>query len=369
MPALNRAVDLNGLGLDAARLKGFVQNLLAWQRVHGRHDLPWHSRDPYRVWLSEIMLQQTQVATVKTYYAAFLARFERLQDLAEAHEDEVLQLWAGLGYYSRARNLHRCAQVVMSDWGGAFPQRAEALQGLPGIGPSTAAAIAAFCFDQRISILDGNVKRVLARWLCLDQDLNSSAGARVADAVAQALVQHVPRDEDMAAYTQGLMDLGATVCQPRQADCERCPLRSDCRAHRSGEPLRWPVPKAKLKRQTLRWSLLFARDTQGQWAWQRRSAGGIWGGLMVPMITEQVGPLERWPALRRLDLPMFKHVLTHRDLMLYPVILDGVSRSDLPADLTWCDLATSTALAQPKAIQRVWPDVVAAVASTPEGQR
>ncbi|HEX5390341.1 MAG TPA: helix-hairpin-helix domain-containing protein, partial [Burkholderiaceae bacterium] len=174
--------------------------LVAWQRTHGRSHLPWqHTRDPYRVWLSEIMLQQTQVVTVLGYYERFLARCPTVADLAAAPADEVMALWSGLGYYSRARNLHACAQQVVARFGGVFPSTSAELQTLPGIGPSTAAAIAAFCFGERISIMDGNVKRVLSRALGFDRDLAQAANERALSALAQALVPADASHDDMIA--------------------------------------------------------------------------------------------------------------------------------------------------------------------------
>ena len=356
MPALSPP----SLELSPEQANALVSALLPWQREHGRHDLPWQgSADPYRVWLSEIMLQQTPVSPVKAYYATFLAHFPTVADLATADEALVMRLWAGLGYYSRARNLHRCAQQVLSEWGGQFPHEAKDLQSLPGIGPSTAAAIASFCFGQRVSILDGNVKRVLARWLALDADVSSAAVSKALLGVAQALAEAVPTPEDMPTYTQGLMDLGATVCQPRRAACERCPLVSGCAAYASGEPMRWPWPKAKIKRQTLRWWLVFMRDTRGLWAWQRRPVNGIWGGLMVPWVVEdetQIGQV--LPQAQLEHLPMFKHVLTHRDLMIYPVIASDVQA--LPhGDWHWCSAAEVSDLGMPAAVQRVWAQITA----------
>ena len=207
--------------------------LVAWQRAHGRHGLPWQGHaDPYRVWLSEIMLQQTQVSTVLAYYDRFLQRFPDVATLAAAPLDEVLALWAGLGYYSRARHLHRCAQAVVDLHGGRFPASAEGLQTLPGIGRSTAAAIASFCFGERVSILDGNVKRVLSRVLAFEGDLAEPRQERGLWGLAQALV---PEDAaDMPAYTQGLMDLGATVCLARSPNCLLCPLAEPCVARAAG---------------------------------------------------------------------------------------------------------------------------------------
>ncbi len=198
-----------------------AQRVLRWRQQFGRQGLPWQdTKDPYRVWLSEIMLQQTQVATVLDYYARFLQRFPDLAALAAAPLDDVLALWSGLGYYSRARHLHRCAQVLQREHGGVFPKTSQALAQLPGIGRSTAAAIAAFCFGERVAILDGNVKRVLGRALGFAGDLSLAAEERALWRQAQELVP----ERGVEHYTQGLMDLGATLCSVRNPACERCPL-------------------------------------------------------------------------------------------------------------------------------------------------
>ena len=198
----------------------FASKLIAWQRRHGRHDLPWQAtRDPYRVWLSEVMLQQTQVSAVLPYYERFLARFPDAHALAAAHQDEVLKLWSGLGYYARARNLHAAAKVIARD---GFPKEASALLRLPGVGRSTAAAIAAFAFGERAAILDGNVKRVLARHFGVE-------GEKRQWALAERLL---PR-RGIEAYTQALMDLGATVCARTAPRCGECPLARGCHARGS----------------------------------------------------------------------------------------------------------------------------------------
>ncbi|MEY4734334.1 MAG: A/G-specific adenine glycosylase, partial [Pseudomonadota bacterium] len=226
---------------------GFARHMVDWQRQYGRQSLPWqNTRDPYRVWLSEIMLQQTQVSTVLDYFARFLERFPDVAALAAAEQDDVLALWSGLGYYSRARNMHRCAQDVMARFGGAFPQDAQALQTLPGIGRSTAAAIAAFCFHERVAILDGNVKRVLSRVLGYGDDLAVAKNEKRLWDIAQELLPG--KSVDMPRYTQSLMDLGATVCLSRKVQCEACPVAAMCQAKAQGEPLAYPVKTRKLKR-------------------------------------------------------------------------------------------------------------------------
>ena len=296
-----------------------AERIIAWQRRHGRHALPWQqTRDPYRVWLSEIMLQQTQVATVLGYYERFLARFPDVLALAAAPEDDVLALWAGLGYYSRARNLHRCAQVVAAEHGGQFPRSAAALSELPGIGRSTAAAIAAFCFDERVAILDGNVKRVLTRALGFADDLAQTAHERVLWAKAEALL---PAAEGMVAYTQGLMDLGATLCSQRAPRCNACPLTEDCAARREGRPEAYPVKTRKLKRGQRELTLLWLMQGDAVWL-VRRPATGIWAGLWSLPECESAEALHQaiagWPGTTE-TLPGFTHVLTHLDLRIKPL--------------------------------------------------
>ena len=249
--------------------------VVAWQRVHGRHGLPWQgTRDPYRVWLSEVMLQQTQVSTVLDYYPRFLLRFPDVQVLAAASLDDVFGLWSGLGYYSRARNLHRCAQAVVAEHGGTFPASSVSLQTLPGIGRSTAAAIAAFCFGERAAILDGNVKRVLARVLGFDGDLMRAPEVKRLWALADALLP----ERDVDVYTQGLMDLGATVCAVRKPECQRCPLALDCQARISGRPQDFPVKSRRRKRSVRNNALLWLQQGAQVYLVQR-PAKGVWAGL------------------------------------------------------------------------------------------
>ena len=219
----------------------FSPRIVAWQRLHGRHDLPWqNTRDPYRIWLSEIMLQQTQVATVIPYYERFLARFPDVAALAAAAQEDVMPYWAGLGYYARARNLHRCAQEIARDWQGRFPPTAEAIATLPGIGCSTAAAIAAFAYGERSPILDGNVKRVFTRHFGIAGDPSKREVEQRLWALADTQVEVAP-DLDMAAYTQGLMDLGATLCTRGKPACDKCPVADTCVARREGRQAELPT--------------------------------------------------------------------------------------------------------------------------------
>ncbi|MEY5099017.1 MAG: A/G-specific adenine glycosylase [Pseudomonadota bacterium] len=310
----------------AASALDFFPLLVDWQRRHGRSGLPWQgTRDPYRVWLSEIMLQQTQVATVLGYYPRFIERFPDVRALAGAPLEAVLALWSGLGYYSRARNLHRCAQTVVEQWGGAFPASAQQLETLPGIGRSTAAAIAAFCFGERISILDGNVKRVLSRLLAFDGDLAVAAQERRLWELAQGLLPPAPTADEMVAWTQGLMDLGSSLCSRSRPDCASCPGAALCQARAQGRSAELPVRSRKLKRSTLEWWWFILRRGDGAVWLEQRPADGIWAGLYsLPTYSsraEGLAALGGEAALLR-EHDTVRHVLTHRDLVLRPLELD-----------------------------------------------
>ena len=349
-------------GPDAPQLAQFSRALIAWQKEHGRHDLPWQqNRDPYRVWLSEIMLQQTQVVTVKEYFLRFLDTFPTVEALARGSSEQVMALWAGLGYYSRARNLHRCAQEVVNDWGGQFPSSAQALQTLSGIGPSTAAAIASTCFHERVAILDGNVKRVLARWLGFDADIGDTASVKWLHAVAQGLAEQVRNAEDMPTFTQGLMDLGATLCKPKQPACERCPMRQSCQALAKGRQHELPLKRSRVKRQTQRWWLVFAHCDDGSWAWCRRPPKGIWPDLYTPLIFDTEDAARAWlsrHAQTHEVLPMLKHALTHRDLFLYPAVAQMRSgKGEVDAQVQWLPPQAVGALGLPAPILKLWEQV------------
>ncbi len=284
--------DAGGVDTVADRLAdpSFAADLVAWQRQHGRHNLPWqNTTDAYRIWLSEIMLQQTQVAAVIPYYRKFLLRFPNVEALAAAPAEDVMAHWSGLGYYSRARNLHRCAQQVVARHGGVFPADPAALAELPGIGRSTAAAITAFAYGTRAAIMDGNVKRVFARVFGID----SYPGERTTEAqlwkLAVALLPPEPGAADahakaatmaqMQSYTQGLMDLGATLCTRSRPACERCPLAARCVALATGRTAVLPVRKPS-KATPQKHAVMLVVTHRRQVLLQQRPDSGIWGGLL-----------------------------------------------------------------------------------------
>ncbi|TXI99976.1 MAG: A/G-specific adenine glycosylase [Aquabacterium sp.] len=341
-----------------------AERLVAWQHQDGRHHLPWQKlRDPYRVWLSEIMLQQTQVTTVLGYFERFLQRFPDVQALAAAPLDDVLTLWAGLGYYSRARNLHRCAQDVVNLHGARFPSSCEALQTLPGIGPSTAAAIASFCFDERVSIMDGNVKRVLSRVLGWGEDLSVRAHEKALIAAAQVVLPL--RAEVMPSYTQGLMDLGATLCTPRKPSCLMCPWSDLCVARQVGDPERYPVKSRKLKRSERENWWLWPQWREQVWL-QQMPDKGVWAGLWtLPLLDsdEAVSAVLGATLDARVERqPRMKHVLTHLDWWLHPrrVVLDDAEATGLEAALRaqapdgrWVPLADLTNWGLPAPLRRL----------------
>ena len=303
----------------------FAASVIDWQREHGRHELPWQTKppDPYRVWLSEIMLQQTQVATVRGYFTRFVERFPEVATLAAANIDDVFALWSGLGYYHRARNLHRCAEQIVELHGGMFPQTAQVLQTLPGIGRSTAAAIAAFCFGERVAILDGNVRRVLARVLGFAQALDKASNQQLLWGHATDLLPAHDLARAMPRYTQGMMDLGATICRTRRPSCLLCPLASCCVAFQAGTQEQFPVRGPRRARTELHWWLLVAQDDRGRVWLQRRPAIGIWPGLFcAPAFdSQQALELALPPAATSQPLPVLRHALTHRELLLHPVLV------------------------------------------------
>ncbi|MDC3332990.1 A/G-specific adenine glycosylase [bacterium] len=252
--------------------------VLNWFDDNGRKDLPWqHDINPYRVWVSEIMLQQTQVTTVIPYFERFMDALPTVKALANATEDQVLHLWTGLGYYSRARNLHKAAQMVCNDYGNTFPDNVEGLCQLPGIGRSTAGAITAIAFQNKAAILDGNVKRVLARYHAVEGWPGKSVVLKTLWEYAEA---HMP-NERVADYTQAMMDMGATLCTRSKPQCEQCPLANDCLGKQQGNPTDYPGKKPKKTLPIKTAQMLLIQNTQGHVLLEKRPSTGIWGGLWI----------------------------------------------------------------------------------------
>lgn len=337
----------------------FAHRLCAWQREHGRHDLPWQSSDPYRVWLSEIMLQQTQVDTVIPYYGRFLARFPDVASLAAAPVEDVMALWSGLGYYARARNLHRAARTVMDTHGGVFPRTAAGLAALPGIGRSTAAAIAAFAHGERAAILDGNVKRVLCRIFGVD----GYPGDKAVETRLWALADSLLPEHDIERYTQAQMDLGATVCTRARPACARCPFHDDCvarREHRIAE-LPTPRPRKTVPQRSARYAVIMH---EGAVLLERRPPAGIWGGLLaLPEIPPEAEAPAAWSSARfglapsaAVPLAPLTHAFTHFVLTLQPVLMQIHTPPRALADgaaLHWLALEARRDAALPAPVRRI----------------
>lgn len=299
----------------------FAKRLLDWFDVHGRKDLPWQQDiSPYRVWVSEIMLQQTQVATVIPYYERFMQRFPSVDLLAAAKSDEVLHLWTGLGYYARARNLHACAQRIMQAHNGEFPMDVEQLEMLPGIGRSTAGAIKAICSNQRAAILDGNVKRVLARCFAVAGWPGTSATQKALWVIAEELT---PTDR-VADYTQAIMDLGAMVCTRSSPDCNACPFSDDCRARISDTISEYPGKKPKKTLPVRRTTMLIVRQKNAEVLLQKRPDSGLWGGLWSFPETEDLDhflDMQQLTAIQIESLTPFRHTFTHFHLQISPMLI------------------------------------------------
>ena len=301
---------------------GIAPDVVQWQRLHGRHDLPWQCPDPYRIWLSEVMLQQTQVATVIPYFEAFVAAFPTVADLAAASSDEVMALWSGLGYYSRARNLHAAAKAVVERHGGAFPRTADELATLPGVGRSTAAAIAVFAFGERAAILDGNVKRVFCRVFAIEGSPTQASVMRELWLHAQAELPPAPQGvaqselaDDIRSYTQGLMDLGATLCTRSKPDCPRCPLAVKCGARRENAVARFPSPRPRRQVPVREVDMLLLCRGASVLVEQRPPVG-IWGGLwslpeMKAGDPESLSLPGEFAGLHPTKFARFEHVFTH----------------------------------------------------------
>ncbi len=307
----------------------FSQAVLNWFDQHGRKHLPWQQNiTPYRVWISEIMLQQTQVTTVIPYFERFMATFPTVADLAAAPQDEVLALWTGLGYYARARNLHKCAQTVVAQHNGEFPRDVDTLSELPGIGRSTAGAIASIAFGEKAAILDGNVKRVLARYHAVDGWPGTTSVQKQLWDIAE---RYCPSSR-FGDYTQAMMDMGATLCTRSKPRCQECPLNNHCLAFKQGNPLDYPGKKPKKSLPEKAVQMLLVRNAFGEILLQQRPPSGLWGGLwclpevapdedashathqLLQLKTRKgISELERWDT--------YRHTFSHFHLDITPVVL------------------------------------------------
>ena len=350
----------------------FAARIIAWQRGHGRHDLPWqNTRDPYRVWVSEIMLQQTQVGAVIPYYLRFITRFPDLRALAAATEDEVLAHWSGLGYYARGRNLHRAARLIVERHAGAFPRELEAVRALPGVGRSTASAICVFAFSQRRAILDGNVRRVLARH---DGIRGYPGDKQVQDRLWQRAESLLP-DDGIESYTQGLMDLGAGVCTRRSPHCRACPAAETCVARRNGLTGQLPSPRPA-KTLPQRDTAMLILMSRGEVLLEKRPVPGIWGGLWsFPEVSEDRVEDAAWRYGARLNritrLAPVDHGFTHFKLRIRPVLAQVVRHTgaEEPGGL-WLTVEDALGAAIPAPVKRILgelrcaPDLTARLAGT-----
>lgn len=307
-------------------MDAFTRRVLVWYAEFGRHDLPWQrAASPYAVWISEIMLQQTQVATVIPYYERFMARFPTVYRLAAAPRDDVLAHWAGLGYYARARNLYSAAATIVADHGGELPDNMTSLQALPGIGRSTAGAILALAYCQRQAILDGNVKRVLTRFYGVS---GWPGRANVLQRLWALAEKHTPRRR-VAEYTQAIMDLGATLCTRSRPGCNACPLKRGCVARAAGTQRQLPTPKPRALRPQRQVSVLLVQDKQRRVLLERRPDSGIWGGLFSLPELGTDEDADYWCARHlgagvssRRSLAPIDHAFTHFDLRIAPMVLE-----------------------------------------------
>lgn len=306
----------------------FANTIISWFQENGRA-LPWReTKDPYAIWLSEIVLQQTRIAQGWEYWERFMAQYPKVEDLAAASEDEVLRLWQGLGYYSRARNLHAAAKQIVAL--GKFPDTLEDIKSLKGVGDYTAAAIGSFAFDILAAVVDGNVYRVLSRYFGIDTPINSTQGKKEFAALAQSLIPA----SDAAAYNQGMMDFGAIQCTPQSPKCLLCPLAETCVALREGRVEDLPVKLKTLKVQTRRLAYIYIR-CNGEIAIHRRGEGDIWQGLWEPYNVSDLSALPTFDAPLVLKAKDVKHVLTHRILLADFYLLETKKRPLLPDDYIW----------------------------------
>ena len=347
-------------------MHNFSTRLITWQKQFGRHDLPWqNTTDPYAIWVSEIMLQQTQVSAVIGYYAQFMQRFPDIKRLAQASQDDVLQYWSGLGYYSRARNLHKAAITIVQEHDGEFPQDFVTMQTLSGIGRSTAAAIASFAFNQVQTILDGNVKRVLARHFCIHGWPSSPKIEQQLWSLAEALLPA----KDMVAYTQGLMDLGATLCTRSKPKCSVCPLNSTCEAYKQQCVHVLPTPKPR-KVNPEKYTTMLILKHGDKVMLEKRPSAGIWGGLWsFPEVdcTDNASAmaLNRFGihALSSATLPILSHAFTHFKLHIQPHVLTvlGSPKTVNDAGQKWLSIEEAVNAGIPTPVRKILISLQASV--------
>jgi len=337
----------------------FSERLLQWWDRHGRKDLPWqHPRTPYRVWVSEIMLQQTQVATVIPYFERWMAAFPDIAALAEAPLDEVLSLWSGLGYYARARNLHRAAVMCLQQHEGELPANAEDLGALPGIGLSTANAIVSQSSDQPAAVLDGNVRRTLARHAAIEGWTGKSAVQKQLWKEAEARLP-VERGAD---YTQAIMDLGALVCTRSGPECDACPVSLDCQAFQLGQTGQFPWPKPATKVSEKKIHMLILQDKQGRVLLERRPPTGIWGGLWSFPEGESIQAIEQSLGLsetRPRELPQVEHRLSHVRMLIQPSLATAAAGREVKCSpqQRWLNPVDYTGLGLPKPISDLLTEI------------
>ena len=337
-------------------MTSLTQSILDWHDRHGRTDLPWQdARDPYLIWISEIMLQQTQVATVIPYFERFTHRFPDIATLAAAPIDDVLHLWTGLGYYARARNLYAAAQLVMSKHEGVFPTEFDAVLALPGIGRSTAGAILAFSQQQRHAILDGNVKRVLARFYAVE----GWYGKKAVENRLWELAEHNTPNERVAQYTQAIMDFGATLCTRGKPDCANCPLQAECLAYQQDRVTELPHRKPKVTKPVKQTHMLLIQNDSGEVLLAQRPPSGIWGGLWSP---PEVASLKAPLQMHNMELELtetqatFRHSFSHYHLDITPALARISKRSEKVTEntnLLWYNLSSPAALGLPAPVKKL----------------
>lgn len=327
------------------RNSGFTAAVLKWFAAHGR-ELPWRGMgDPYGIWVSEVILQQTRIDQGTDYWLRFMERFPTVEALASASEDEVLRLWQGLGYYSRARNMHVAARQIVEQ--GGFPQTVEGLRALKGVGDYTAAAVGSMAFGLSVAAVDGNVYRVLARHFGIDVPINTTRGKHTFEALASELLP----PEEASAFNQAMMDFGATWCTPRSPRCIDCPVAETCDALRSGRVNLLPVKEKKLKVQERHFTYIYVRHKR-MTALRRRPAGDIWQGLWEPLLVEDA-PLPDLGCPLTLLASGVKHVLTHRIIMADFYLAEASERPSLPDGYLWIKEQDITDYALPRLVERL----------------